>query len=95
MTHTPRRPPPYPTQVDWLAPRPVWEFLTKFSIPKNQSKWTSRLKCNAYYYRTNYLLLLVLALVAAFLRQPLSLLAAALSITGLLSFNDPFAVSIK
>lgn len=25
-----------PLQVDLLAPRPVWEFCSKFSIPKNQ-----------------------------------------------------------
>lgn len=82
-------------QVDWLAPRPVWEFFSKFSIPKNQTKWTSRLKCNVYYYRTNYLAVLVLALLAAFFRQPLSLLASGLSILALLCFNDPFTAAVK
>jgi hypothetical protein len=34
-------------EVDLLRPpRPVWEFCSGFSIPKNQAKWTSRLKCN-------------------------------------------------
>eukprot|EP00879_Flechtneria_rotunda_P025147 GHRR01026707.1.p1 GENE.GHRR01026707.1~~GHRR01026707.1.p1 ORF type:complete len:204 (+),score=30.88 GHRR01026707.1:260-871(+) len=82
-------------EVDWNAPRPVWEFLSKFSVPKNQSKWTSRLKCNVYYYRTNYLMVLACALIVAFLKRPLSLLAAALSLIGLLSFNDSFASSLN
>jgi hypothetical protein len=84
-----------PAQVDYFAPRPLWEFFQKFTIPKNQTKWTSRLKCNVYYYRTNYLGVLVLALLVAFLWQPLSLLASALCITALLSFNDPFAATVK
>eukprot|EP00878_Enallax_costatus_P043280 GHUV01051164.1.p1 GENE.GHUV01051164.1~~GHUV01051164.1.p1 ORF type:complete len:125 (-),score=31.09 GHUV01051164.1:431-805(-) len=82
-------------QVDWKAPRPIWEFVSKFSVPKNHNKWTSRLKCNVYYYRTNYLIILALALVVAFLRRPLSLVAATCSLLALLSFNDPFAVSLK
>ena len=82
-------------QVEWFAPRPIWEFFSNFSIPKNQTKWTSRLKCNAYYYRTNYLGILTLALLAVFLRQPWGLLASVLSIVALLCFNDPFASSIK
>lgn len=84
-----------PPQVDWFAPRPIWEFFSKFSIPKNQTKWTSRLKCNVYYYRTNYLAILMLALLAVFIRQPLSLVASALSILGLLCFNDPFTAAVK
>jgi hypothetical protein len=82
-------------QVEWLAPRPLWEFVTQWSIPKNQGKWASRLKCNTYYYRTNYLLLLGASLLAALLRQPLALLAALLGLVALLVFNDPFASSLK
>eukprot|EP00775_Hariotina_reticulata_P011242 gene11242-11391_t len=82
-------------EVEWLAPRPIWEFLSKFNIPKNQSKWSSRLKCNVYYYRTNYLFLLTTCLVAAFFRKPLSLLAAFLALIALLTFNDPFTNSLK
>eukprot|EP00878_Enallax_costatus_P003393 GHUV01003602.1.p1 GENE.GHUV01003602.1~~GHUV01003602.1.p1 ORF type:complete len:220 (+),score=51.75 GHUV01003602.1:351-1010(+) len=82
-------------EVDWKAPRPIWEFVSKFSVPKNHNKWTSRLKCNVYYYRTNYLIILALALVVAFLRRPLSLVAATCSLLALLSFNDPFAVSLN
>lgn len=34
-------------EVDVLrAPRPIWEVCSGVSIPKNQTKWTSRLKCN-------------------------------------------------
>lgn len=84
-----------PPQVDWLAPRPVSEFFSKFSIPKNHSKWTSRLKCNAYYYRTSYLALLAASLALALLRRPLGLLGAALALLALLVFNDPFTVSLK
>lgn len=82
-------------QVDWLAPRPIWEFFSKFSIPKNQTKWTSRLKCNVYYYRTNYLGILVLGLLGVFLRLPWGLLASALGLSALLCFNDPFAAGLK
>lgn len=33
-------------EVELKAPRAAWEFLSSFTIPKNQTKWTSRLKCN-------------------------------------------------
>jgi len=34
-------------EVELLRPpRAVWEVLSGFTIPKNQAKWTSRLKCN-------------------------------------------------
>ncbi|KAF6255729.1 prenylated rab acceptor PRA1 [Scenedesmus sp. NREL 46B-D3] len=82
-------------EVDWKAPRPLLEFLSKFSIPKNQSKWSSRVKCNVYYYRTNYLAILVLALLLAFLRRPLALLGAAASLAALMCFNDPFSSSLN
>jgi hypothetical protein len=84
-----------PCQVDWKAPRPLGEFLSKFSVPKNESKWTSRLKCNAYYYRTNYLAFLVLTYAVAFLRNPRALLGAAVAVVALLCNNDPFATSFK
>lgn len=82
-------------EVEWFAPRPLWEFFTKFNVPKNQTKWTSRLKCNLYYYRTNYLGLLLLGLAGAFLRQPWGLAASALLLVALLCFNDPFAATIN
>ncbi|KAF8057756.1 PRA1A2 [Scenedesmus sp. PABB004] len=84
-------------EVDWAAPRPVWEFLqvSKFSVPNSHSKWTSRLKCNAYYYRTNYLALLAAALAAGLARRPLGLLGAAIALAAALAFNDPFAASLN
>lgn len=33
-------------EVELKAPRAAWEFFASFTIPKNQTKWTSRLKCN-------------------------------------------------
>ena len=40
--------------MEWAAPpRSPKEFFAKFTPPKNGSKWTSRLKCNVYFYRTN------------------------------------------
>ena len=33
-------------EAELLRPRPLWECLSGFTIPKNQTKWTSRLKCN-------------------------------------------------
>lgn len=83
------------SQVDWVSPRPLWEFASNISIPKNQTKWTSRLKCNAYYYRANYLgLLLVCALVTLF-RQPLALLGVLLLAAAAMTLNDPAVTAAK
>lgn len=82
-------------QADWAAPRPLWEFCTKFSIPKNHTKWTSRLKCNAYYYRSNYLALLLLSASVALLRQPLALAGALLLVLGAMLLNEPFSTAFK
>ncbi|KAJ7283104.1 hypothetical protein O6H91_Y347500 [Diphasiastrum complanatum] len=52
-------------EVEWSTPpRPLAEFFSKFTVPKTRAKWTSRLKCNLYYYRTNYFILVTLVLVA-------------------------------
>ncbi|CAI0443348.1 unnamed protein product [Linum tenue] len=51
-------------EVDWSSPpRPLNEFFSKFNITRSYPKWSSRLKCNLYYYRTNYFILIVLTLV--------------------------------
>uniref|UniRef100_A0A0E0PNF1 PRA1 family protein n=1 Tax=Oryza rufipogon TaxID=4529 RepID=A0A0E0PNF1_ORYRU len=51
-------------EVDWSTPpRPVPEFFSRFTVPRSYSKWTSRLKCNLYYYRTNYFILIMFILV--------------------------------
>ncbi len=71
------------------------EFISKLSVPKNQSKWTSRLKCNVYYYRTNYLVLLVLCAAGMLMRNPLALLGVLSLLLALASFNDPFTTGMK
>ena len=54
-------------QVEWAAaPRSPKEFFAKFTPPKTASKWASRMKCNAYFYRTNYVLIVLLTLTVAF-----------------------------
>jgi len=56
-------------EVDWSTPpRPVSEFFSRFTAPRSYSKWTSRLKCNLYYYRTNYFILIIFLLGMGFLR---------------------------
>lgn len=77
------------------APRPLSEFFDKFTPPKNQSKWTSRLKCNVYYYRTNYLLIVGLSFLLFFLRNLAALPGVMLCVMGLLCLNDPFASGLN
>ena len=79
--------------MEWAAPpRSPKEFFAKFTPPKNGSKWTSRLKCNVYFYRTNYIIILGLVLGAAFYRNPGALVALLFS---LLCLNDTFATSLR
>mmetsp|Transcript_24643 Transcript_24643/g.61948 ORF Transcript_24643/g.61948 Transcript_24643/m.61948 type:complete len:225 (+) Transcript_24643:528-1202(+) len=83
-------------EVEWNSPpRPVTEFFAKFSPPKNQAKWTSRVKCNVYYYRTNYVLLVLLGYLLAFFRNPLALLALGNGLLAGLLMNDTFARSFS
>lgn len=82
-------------EVDWKAPRPVSEFFQKFSPPKNYSKWTSRVKCNVYYYRTNYLILFVTSFLLVLLTNPIALAGVFLCTVGALCMNDPFATSVN
>uniref|UniRef100_A0A7I4AAL0 PRA1 family protein n=1 Tax=Physcomitrium patens TaxID=3218 RepID=A0A7I4AAL0_PHYPA len=38
-------------EVEWSQPpRPLAEFFAKFTVPKTQSKWDGRVKCNMYYF---------------------------------------------
>jgi len=48
-----------------------------------------------YYYRSNYLALFMLSFSLFFLRNPMALLATALTGLGLLCLNDPFASVAK
>ncbi|XP_024393212.1 PRA1 family protein A1 [Physcomitrium patens] len=83
-------------EVEWSQPpRPLTEFFAKFAVPKTQSKWDGRFKCNIYYYRTNYFCLLILVLVIAFMRNPLALLAVFLTALTLACLNDSFAVALS
>ncbi|KAG6760169.1 hypothetical protein POTOM_036672 [Populus tomentosa] len=76
-------------EIDWTSPpRPLNEFLSKFTIPRSYSKWSSRLKCNLYYYRTNYFILILLILGVACILRPLAILATALSALAVAFFND-------
>ncbi|KAJ3703348.1 hypothetical protein LUZ61_007053 [Rhynchospora tenuis] len=83
-------------EVDWSAPpRPISEFFSRFTTPKSLSKWESRLKCNLYYYRTNYFIIIVFILGMGFLRKPVAILAALLTGLGIALLNDSFAVAFS
>ncbi|OIW20303.1 hypothetical protein TanjilG_08273 [Lupinus angustifolius] len=79
-------------EVDWSSPpRPPSEFFSRFTLPRSYSKWNSRLKCNLYYYRTNYFILIVTVLILGFLRRPLAIVAAILTALSIAFLNDSFA----
>ncbi|KAJ3668921.1 hypothetical protein LUZ60_010871 [Juncus effusus] len=83
-------------EVDWSAPpRPISEFFSRFTTPKSLSKWESRLKCNLYYYRTNYFIIIVFILGLAFLRKPIAFVAASLTALSIALLNDSFAISFN
>ncbi|KAF9676869.1 hypothetical protein SADUNF_Sadunf08G0048200 [Salix dunnii] len=83
-------------EVDWTSPpRPANEFFSKFAIPRSHSKWSSRLKCNLYYYRTNYFILILLILGVACILRPLAILATALSALSIAFLNDSFAATFS
>ena len=87
---------PHLPQVEWASPpRPLTEFFARFTPPKTGAKWQSRLKCNLYYYRTNYFCLILLCLLGAFYRNPGALLATLLSSVSVLCLNDTFATSFR
>ncbi|KAH8501497.1 hypothetical protein POPTR_008G060400v4 [Populus trichocarpa] len=83
-------------EVDWTSPpRPLNEFFSRFTIPRSYSKWSSRLKCNSYYYRTNYFILILLILGVACILRPLAILATALSALSIAFLNDSFAATFS
>ena len=83
-------------EVEWSAPpRPLAEFFARFTVPRSFSKWSSRAKCNVYYYRTNYFILLTLILGIGFLRNPLALMASLLAGFTIACLNDSFAVTFS
>jgi len=83
-------------EVEWSTPpRPLAEFFAKFTVPKTRSKWDGRFKCNLYYYRTNYFILMALTLVIAFIRNPLALVAVFLTGLSIACLNDSLAVALS
>ncbi|OAY38553.1 PRA1 family protein A3 [Manihot esculenta] len=83
-------------EVDWsIPPRSINEFFSKFTIPRSYPKWNSRLKCNLYYYRTNYFILIVFVLGVACLTRPMAILAAALTALSFAFLNDSFAATFS
>ncbi|XP_010543267.1 PREDICTED: PRA1 family protein A1 [Tarenaya hassleriana] len=79
-------------EVDWSSPpRPLSEFFSRFTVPKSCAKWDSRLKCNLYYYRTNYFIMIVFILGLGFLTRPLAIIAALLTALTVAFLNDSFA----
>ncbi|KAI6675139.1 hypothetical protein NL676_003045 [Syzygium grande] len=79
-------------EVDWsLPPRPLPEFFSRFTVPRSYAKWSSRLKCNLYYYRTNYFIMIVVILALGFLTRPLAIVAALLTTLSIAFLNDSFA----
>ncbi|KAL5991716.1 PRA1 protein A1 [Asimina triloba] len=87
-------------EVDWSSPpRPLTEFFSRFTIPRSYSKWNSRLKCNLYYYRTNYFIMRNGSVIydqflhygllgLGFLSRPLAIVAALLTALSIAFLND-------
>lgn len=83
-------------EVDWSTPpRPLAEFFSRFTVPRSQSRWNSRLKCNLYYYRTNYFIMIMFILGLGFLRRPLAIVATALTVFSIAFLNDSFAITFN
>lgn len=83
-------------EVDWSSPpRPLTEFFSRFTVPRSSSKLNSRLKCNFYYYRTNYFIMIIFILAIAFLRKPLAIVASVLTALSIAFLNDSFAVTFN
>ncbi|KAF8402982.1 hypothetical protein HHK36_011075 [Tetracentron sinense] len=83
-------------EVEWSSPpRPLTEFFSRFTFPRSYSKWNSRLKCNLYYYRTNYFIMIIFILGMGFLRRPLAIVAAVLAALSIAFLNDSFAATFN
>lgn len=83
-------------EVDWSSPpRPVSEFFSRFTVPRSYNKWNSRVKCNLYYYRTNYFIMIMFFLGMGFLRKPVAIIAAVLTALSIAFLNDSFAVTFN
>ena len=78
-------------EVEWTTrPRPLSEFVQKLKLPKTRQQWMSRVKCNIFYYRTNYALYVALLFFLRFLRHLVIFVGFALVFFSLLLMNDTF-----
>ncbi|KAL3131240.1 hypothetical protein ABBQ38_000537 [Trebouxia sp. C0009 RCD-2024] len=83
-------------EVDWKTPpRPLSEFFSRFSLPKTQQKLQQRFKCNVYYYRSNYAVIVLVSCIVALVRRPTALLGILGLGSGLLCLNDTFATMLS
>lgn len=71
------------------------DFFGTFKPAKNAKEWQSRVKCNIYYYRTNYALIFPPVFVAFVLRNPSALVAITTAGLATMLCNDSFARSAK
>ena len=60
----------------------------------NRRKWDARTKCNIYYYRSNYVLVALVSLLAILATRPWSVLPLAWCVMMALATNDTFARSL-
>ncbi|CAN6991859.1 unnamed protein product [Brassica oleracea var. botrytis] len=83
-------------EVEWSTPpRSFGEFFSRFAFPRSFSKWKSRLKCNLYYYRTNYFILVIFVLGLALITRPLAIVGAAFTALSIAFLNDSFAATFN
>ena len=82
--------------MEWQTrPRPLAEFFRSFQAPGSKDKWAARVKCNIYYYRANYAVLIVLCFAVSFYRNPYAIAALLVSLFSVLLTNDTFASSFS
>mmetsp|Transcript_22429 Transcript_22429/g.39796 ORF Transcript_22429/g.39796 Transcript_22429/m.39796 type:complete len:227 (+) Transcript_22429:40-720(+) len=75
--------------------KPLVDFFSKFGRPIRIKQIPSRLKCNLYYYRLNYVLVGVILNTIFFITRPLGILSGLIWAFGVLCMNDPFAISVN
>jgi PRA1 family protein 3 len=64
-------------------------------VPKNGQRWRARCKCNAHYFRGNYLFALALPPLLLLLRRPFALFGVFLLFVSLLCANDSFGSALN
>ncbi|KAK9868558.1 hypothetical protein WJX84_009702 [Apatococcus fuscideae] len=83
-------------EVQWnhLPPGPG-DCFRSFSLPTSLRGLSPRLKCNLYYYRSTYALILCCALLIWLRRSPPGLAAALLGFLGSLCLNNTFCSTLN